>query len=812
MSGNSSLSQATHSWHVSGMDCGSCVRKVQCAVERLPGVSDVNVSMINEMLTLSLDESQTTAADIEATVSRLGYTLSAKNGAEGASGASFCCSDSICQMTEQADTSDDNLTWQISGMDCGGCAAKIRGALEKLPGIEGINISMISETLSLRLNGAETSAQQIEATVSDLGFQLSQKRDTAHSDEQREQASSKRLSWFNSPAGRLITVTGVLLVIAWVVRFTAGEEVARWVFALACLVGLVPVAKRAFAALRSGMPFTIEMLMTIAAGGALIIGATAEAALVVFLFAIGEMLEGVAADRARAGIRALGKLLPKTARLETPDGIREIDAAQLEVDQIVLVRPGDRLPTDGEVIEGYSGVDESPVTGESVPVDKAQGDSVFAASINTDGTLRVRVTKPVSDNTISRIIRMVEEAESSRAPTERFIDRFSRYYMPVIVGLAVLVAVVPPLLFGQLWDTWIYRALTLLLIGCPCALVISVPASIASALYAGTRSGLLMKGGAVIESTAGIRHIAFDKTGTLTLGRPQITDIEPIGLDRSELLRLAAAVEAGSSHPLAVALVEKARSEGIQIPDATEGRAHPGRGMEAMIGAQLIRAGSPLFAREAGMLEPALEAAIQALEEEGKTVVTLFTEQRMLGVLALRDEPRPDAITAINNLKALGITPVMLTGDNPRTAAAIAQTLGIGFFAGLLPEDKVAAVRKLVAKGPTMMVGDGINDAPALASAHVGVAMGGGTDVAMETADGALLRNYVDDVTAKVRLARATMANIRQNLAIALGLKGLFLITTLLGITGLWLAVLADTGATVLVTLNALRLLGFRHN
>lgn len=803
-------------WKVGGMDCGGCAAKVRGAVERLPGVSDVQVSMMTETLRLKLDESQTPGNKVEATIDRLGYSVQSieEPAAATQTGHSCGCSGSCSTVGKEAPepvSTPDSLSWKVSGMDCGSCAGKIRGALEKLPGISEINVSTISETLSLRLErGAVTTQQSIESTVSGLGFGISP---VGTQDDSRSASATdiEPKPWLASAQARLILITGVLLIAAWVTHLVAGEEMARWVFGVACLSGLVPVARQAFAALRSGMPFTIEMLMTIAAGGALIIGATAEAALVVFLFAVGEALEGVAANRARAGIHALGQLLPKTARLETAEGIREIDAEKLEVGQVVQVRPGDRIPTDGEIADGFSGVDESPVTGESMPVAKAPGDTVFAASINTEATLRVKVTKRAGENTIARIIRMVEEAESSRAPTERFIDRFSRYYMPAIVGLAALVAVVPPLFFGGLWETWVYRALALLLIGCPCALVISVPASIASALYAGTRSGLLMKGGSVIETAATIRNIAFDKTGTLTLGRPQLTDLKPVAVTESELLGLAAAVETESSHPLAIALVARAKEQGLDIPSIKNARVIAGKGVVADVEGRCIYLGSPQYARDMNILPAQMETAIADLEEAGKTVVALFDDACLLGLLALRDEPRPDAIIAIRNLKALGITPMMLTGDNPRTAAAIASALNVDFLAGLMPEDKVKAVKEMASRGPTMMVGDGINDAPALASAHVGIAMGGGTDVAMETADGALLRNYVDDVTAKIRLARATMANIRQNLFIALGLKGLFLVTTIFGVTGLWLAVMADTGATVLVTLNALRLLGFRH-
>ena len=551
--------------------------------------------------------------------------------------------------------------------------------------------------------------------------------------------------------------TGLLLAAAWAVKLFASQDVATWAFVLATLIGVAPIARRAVASARAGMPFTIEMLMTIAATGALVINAAEEAALVVFLFAVGEVLEGVAANKARDGIRALTRLVPKTALLEVAGRTRVIPADQLQVDQIVLVRPGDRIPAD----------------------------------------------------TIARIIRLVEEAESARAPTERFIDRFSRIYMPAVVGVAVLVAIVPPLAFEQGWDTWIYRALALLLIGCPCALVISVPASIASALSSGARRGLLMKGGAVIEAAAATTHVAFDKTGTLTHGRPRVTDVVPVSGSETEVLALAAAVEAGSSHPLAEAILSRAEAAGAPFLAATAAKALPGKGAEAVVEGETAWVGSPRLAEEHGVLDDLARGAVVGMEDEGKTVVVIFRRSQLVGLVALRDEPREDAARAVQQLKALGIASVMLTGDNRRTAAAISAGLGIEHRAELMPEDKVAAIREMTATGHVMMVGDGINDAPALATAHIGVAMGSGTDVALETADAAILRNRVTDVAGKIRLARAAMVNIRQNVAIALGLKAVFLATTILGITGLWIAILADTGATVLVTLNALRLLAF---
>jgi Cd2+/Zn2+-exporting ATPase len=720
--------------------------------------------------------------------------------------------------------------------------------------VSGVEIGIMSERLRLNLDEGRTSREKVEQTVRSLGYGIAPRTAAAKKafvlpDDRSEREKDAALAddidaghdhkpkavspeatsddgghgspghvhddladrgkrWFQTAKGRLVIVTGLLLAAAWAVELAGGHEIGYWAFFAACLIGVAPVAQRAFAALRMGQPFTIESLMTIAAVGALFIGAAEEAALVVFLFAVGEVLEGVAANKARDGIRALANLVPKTALLVEGTGTREVPAAALQVGQTVLARPGDRIPADGEIVDGTSGVDESPVTGESVPKSRGPGEAVFAGSINTEAALRIRVTKAAEDNTIARIIRLVEEAEESRAPTERFIDRFSRWYMPLIVALSVAVILIPPLTMGGDWDTWIYRGLTLLLIGCPCALVISVPASIASALSAGARRGLLMKGGAVIEAAANVRQVAFDKTGTLTHGRPQVTDLVPVGdATEAEVLRLAAAVESGSSHPLAQAILRKA--DGFSLPAASNARAITGKGVSATVEGRDLTISSPRYAAEQGALQGDWIRSATGLEEEGKTVAVLFEGKAALGLIALRDEPRVDAVEAVRQLRAMGITPTILTGDNPRTAAAIAGSLGTEFRAEMLPEDKLTTIRTMAEQGGVMMVGDGINDAPALKQASVGVAMGSGTDVALETADAAILRDRVTDIPAKIRLSRATMANIRQNVTLALGLKAVFLVTSVFGLTGLWIAILADTGATVLVTLNALRLLRF---
>ncbi|HJE22876.1 MAG TPA: cadmium-translocating P-type ATPase [Methylorubrum populi] len=711
------------------------------------------------------------------------------------------------------------LRYRVKGMDCPSCATKIETAVTRLPGIADVRVNYTAQVLDLVLDEAATTRASLEERISGLGYGLASLPTAA--DLARAHAAGTEIPpvedekaeppvW-RSRKGLLALAIAGLFAIGFLVETAPPGLAGEYAYWPGALLGLAFYGRRAIAAARSGSPFSIEMLMSVATVGALAIHAAEEAAVVVLLFTVGEMLEGFAAGRSRAGIKALVGLVPKTARLvEDGEGaVREVPAASLVIGQTVLVRPGDRVPADGEITDGTSSLDESPITGESVPRPKKVGDTVYAGSVNADGALQVQVTRMPSDNTVARILHMVEEAQASKSPTARFIDRFSAIYTPVAFAVATLAALVPPLLFGTDWSTWIYRGLALLLISCPCALVLSTPAAIASGLAAGARRGLLVKGGAALETMGRVRTVAFDKTGTLTAGRPRVTDIlpfDPTITDRV-LLGLAAAVEAGSSHPIAQALIERAGADGIPLRPVRDARAVPGKAVQATVSGHLVVVASPRHAVTLAPIGAEAERMVASLEEAGKTAVIVVRDGEALGVIAVRDEPRRDAGAGIAALRELGVECVMLTGDNRRTGEAIAKGLGLSVRADLLPGDKLSEIGALKAAGPVAMVGDGINDAPALASASIGIAMGGGTDAALETADAAILNDRVSDVAALVALSRATLGNIHQNVAISLGLKAVFLVTTLAGITGLWPAILADTGATVLVTANALRLL-----
>lgn len=823
-------------FRIEGMDCASCATKIDTAVRRVNGVEDVSVSVINGTMTVH-HALENDLADIEKRVRSLGYAIeplaqpNAGAALKHAHDHAACCGHDHTKHNDHAEHGDHGdhahehdhnghnhahdvaesiakLRFSVEGMDCASCAAKIDTAVRRVSGVEDVSVSVTSGNMTVAHDGS-SSVDDIAQRVRGLGYKVALLDGKVQAVE-GVVAPKVAKRWWQSQKTMTTALCGGALVIAYGVG-QLYAPIALWAFAAAMLVGLVPIARRAFMAAINGTPFSIEMLMTIAAVGAIFIGATEEAAAVVFLFLVGELLEGVAAGKARASIQSLTALVPKTAFIERNGSTTEVQAETLVVGDIIAVRPGDRIPADGEIVSGESSVDEAPVTGESIPVRKGAGDNVFAGTINGDGLLRLRVSAAAADNTIARVVRLVEEAQEAKAPTERFINRFSTYYTPAVVVVAALVALVPPLLFGGVWNEWVYKGLAILLIGCPCALVISTPAAIAASLSAGARRGLLMKGGSVLETMGKISAAAFDKTGTLTEGKPKVTDVVAASKSEADVLRLAAALDAGSSHPLALAIVNAARERALSWPVVSDGKAIGGKGVAGTVDGISTFLGSARAAGAMAAMTNDFTAAIAALNDAGKTVSVLVADGQIAGAIAMRDEPRADAIAGLKRLSDAGIRTIMLTGDNKRTAEAVGRDLGMEVRAELLPEDKQRIVGELQSQGFVVAkIGDGINDAPALAAADVGIAMGGGTDVALETADAAVLHGRVSDVAAMVTISKRTMRNIHQNITMALGLKAVFLVTTVLGITGLWPAILADTGATVLVTINALRLLRSR--
>lgn len=577
---------------------------------------------------------------------------------------------------------------------------------------------------------------------------------------------------------------------------------------------LLPKAWRAVRRLRPD----INLLVVIAAIGASIIGEWVEASAVVFLFGVAEWLEGWADRRARRATEALLELAPKIAFVKREGRFTEVPVDQVALGETVATKSGMAIPLDGLVVVGESSVNQAPITGESVPVDKKPGDAVFAGTINGEGALEITVTKTTGDTTLARIIRLVAEAQEQKAPTQRFVDVFARYYTPAVTIVALLVFLVPPLLMAGDWKAWLYRACVLLIIACPCALVISTPVSIVAGLTALARRGVLVKGGAHLETVGRLKALAVDKTGTITEGKPQVLGVEMLNsATLHQVLGVAAAIDEHSAHPLAKAVVEYAKRQHVSYERASNYQARSGRGAEGVIAGHAYFVGNHRFAHELGVCSESVETRLEAIEARGQSVVVVGhrphdgCEGEVLGIIAIGDTLRPEAKAAVSALHAAGVAQVvMLSGDNQRTANYIAQQVGIDEARGdLLPDDKVAAVRSLREKhGVVGMVGDGVNDAPAMATATVGIAMGAaGTDAAIETADIALMQDELGKIAEAIRLGRRTLGVIYFNITFALGLKALFLLLTLSGHASLWLAIMADTGATLLVVANALRLL-----
>lgn len=710
--------------------------------------------------------------------------------------------------------------FRVRGMDCADCAQHLEKRLRSLEGASDVRVSFTQGTLTLAYAG---SADTVVRAIRQAGYAGYEEEAGAG----KGKAAAHEPFWRGNPKVGPTVWSAILYAVAmlwgWLSDAPEGSGFGlEQLFYLAAMVaGGWRIAYIGITGLRS-RTIGMELLMTVSALGAAIIGEWSEGAAVIVLFSLGEMLEAYTMDRTRRQVHSLMELAPEEAHLVLGGRTETVPVESLAVGDWVRVLPGERIPMDGEVLEGLSSVNQAPITGESVPVEKEPGASVFAGTINGEGALTIQVTRLAKDNTLSRILTLIEEAESQKAPSQRFVDRFSRIYTPSVMVLALLVAVVPPLAAGAAFEPWFYRALTLLVVACPCALVISTPVAIAAAIAHAARRGVLIKGGAHLERLGELRAVAFDKTGTLTAGVPEVVEVRAApgsGVDEAEVLRLAAAVERGSAHPLARAVLRYAEARGGAAAGAADGgafRVYPGMGASAAVGGRMLYAGSPRLFREGlGVsLEP-LADALAALDREGRPYLLAGTEDAVLGWITFADPIRPASAQALAELESLGVERLhMLTGDHAGAAGQVARALGaagrsLTWEAGLLPEEKLDRIRALRAeKGPVAMVGDGINDAPALAAADLGIAMGAaGSDAALETADVALMRDDLSQLPYAVGLSRRALGIIRQNIGFSLLIKALFLAAIIPGWTSLWLAVLADTGAAVAVTLNGMRLL-----
>lgn len=764
-------------------------------------------------------------------------------------------------MNDTNNPHHDDIELRIVGMDCADCALILEHGIVQLDGVEFVQVNFAAGTLQVR-GGVTVDA--ISKRVRALGYGVASEEEIAEGVRGRQAQRSGVVGFVHYLLAdrhtRAAVVAGVLLMLAalarWLVPPQAGSLIATALDVTAIILAGFPIAHKGLRTLWHSRQITIDLLMTIATIGALIIGQTGEAATVILLFAIGEALEGYTAERARDSLRSLLTLAPEQAVVLRPcmdcaehlgmDGYEggpcpfcgthevEVPVEQVAVGDRVVVRPGERIPVDGVVVAGASAVNQAPITGESMPVARAPGDDVFAGTINGEAALEIEVMWPASDSMLRRIVRLVEQAQAQRSPAERLIDRFARWYTPAVVGAALLIATVPPLLFGQpFYDPvsptrgWLYRALALLIVACPCALVISTPVTVASALASLARRGVLVKGGVFLDVLAGIKVFAFDKTGTLTEGEPALmqtrTPFCEVAQDDcaacDDLLALAAAVERHSEHPLARAVVAEAEARSLvhRYPPADAVRALAGRGVQGRINGSTVTVGSHSLMHELDQDCAALHDEVEAAESNGQTVLLVGRDGRLEGFIGVADRPREGGGNVLRALKAqsAGVRTVMLTGDNAAVAQSIASHVGEidEVRAGLLPEGKVEAVQALLADyGPVAMVGDGVNDAPALALASVGIAMGGaGTAQAMETADVVLMQDDLRQLPDLIHTSRRARWIIRQNVAFSLLIKAVFLALALPGLATMWMAVFADMGASLLVTLNGMRLLRARR-
>ena len=701
------------------------------------------------------------------------------------------------------DTAGTRTAIRIDAMDCPTEEALIRDKLAKIPGITGFEFNLMRRVVTVTHDAA--SLDPALAAIRSLGFEP-EVQSAESGSAQSEPVAVERKPWWPLALAGIAALSSETA--EWMRLFTPWLPAALAL--LAVLAGGITTYKKGWIAIIH-RNLNINALMSIAVTGALLLGQWPEAAMVMFLFAVAERIEAASLDRARNAIRGLMAMTPELATVRQEDGSwHPTEAKAVAVGAVVRVAPGERIPLDGKVSKGQSAIDQSPITGESVPVEKGPGDPVFAGTINQSGELEYAVTAAANSSTLARIINAVEAAQGSRAPTQRFVDDFARIYTPAVFLIAILVAVVPPLLFGGEWYAWVYKSLVLLVIACPCALVISTPVSIVSGLAAAARQGILVKGGVYLEQGHQMRWLALDKTGTITHGKPAQTDVEVIDVSIGNARQLAASLAQRSDHPVSKAVATAAAGEDIKPLEVTDFEALPGRGVKGRIDGQEYHLGNHRLIEELGLCSSELEAKLDALEEQGKTTVLLAGKSGVIALFGVADTVKESSRQAIAELHELGIKTLMLSGDNPHTAAAIAKQVGIDEARGhQLPEDKQAAIAALVGpNGKVGMVGDGINDAPALAQADIGFAMGAaGTDTAIETADVALMDDDLRKIPTFVKLSRATSLVLKENIVLALTIKGVFLILTLTGHGTMWMAVFADMGASLIVVFNGLRLL-----
>lgn len=696
--------------------------------------------------------------------------------------------------------------YRLQGLSCTNCAAKFERNIRDIDSVEDVQVNFGASKVTVQ---GEASIEQLERAGAFDGIKVYP---------ERERQIEQKESFWKKRENVTAMISVIFIVVGYILYFQLGEKNPLTVgtFGLAIIIGGFDLFKVGLKNLTK-LEFDMKTLMTIAIIGAAIIGEWAEGAVVVFLFALSEALEGYSIDKARQSIRSLMDIAPNRATIRRGNQTIEIDVEDVQINDIMIIKPGEKIAMDGEVVKGESSISQAAITGESIPVHKITGDEVFAGTINEEGSLEVRVTKHVEDTTIAKIIHLVEEAQAERAPSQQFVDKFAKYYTPAIMLVALLVAVVPPLFFGGEWSTWVYSGLAVLVVGCPCALVISTPVAIVTAIGNAANKGVLIKGGIHLEELGKLNVIAFDKTGTLTEGKPEVTDVINLSeISTNEILGISKAIEAFSQHPLASAIIRKAEKENVDTYAADNFQSITGKGAKATVNNTVYFIGNPRLFEEMTSISSDTKQQIKELQKQGKTVMLLGTGQEIIGLIAVADQVRKSSLSIIEKLKNIGIKKtVMLTGDNQAAGSAIGKQLGLSETkAELLPQDKLEVIKSLQDNyGRVAMVGDGVNDAPALASATVGIAMGGaGTDTALETADVALMADDLEKLPYTIALSRKAMNVIKQNVSFSLAIKLIALLLVIPGWLTLWIAIFSDVGATVLVVLNSLRLMKTKYS
>ncbi len=765
---------AVREFPVQGLDCADCAQLLEKAVCKIKGVAGAQADFIKSSLRVEYAPEQVQPGEIIQAIEGAGYGVLA-----------------------EAST----MTFVVEGMDCADEEKLIRKGLGDLAGIEEMDFFVVSGTLRVRYKPALVDTGAIIRAIGRAGFTAKVQR--------LELAVP---SWKGRRQIILLGLCGLLAGLGFGLSEAGfGHYIVDSIYVLAIIIGGFSTARKALAAARNLTP-DMNLLMTVAVIGAAAIDQWTEAVAVVFLFSLANILESYSLERTRRAIRSLLELSPQEATVKREEIETIVPVEEVRLGEMIVIYPSAKIPLDGEVLEGSSTVNQAPITGESMPVKKGPKDTVFAGSINQRGSLAVRVTHLAGDTTLARIIHMVEEAQAQKAPSQGFVERFARYYTPAVIAAAALVMAIPPLLLGQPFNPWFYRSLVLLVISCPCALVISTPVAIVSGLAGAARSGILIKGGVHLENAGAIRVIAFDKTGTLTRGEPVVTQVVPLsGRTAGEVLGIAAAVESRSEHHLAQAILNRAEQEGVGFAKQVEEfEAIPGKGVRARLNGETFYVGSHQLFADLELCREDLCVRAEALENESQTVVVVGSSQGPMGLIVIEDALRPEAPEAVNRLRRAGIKKlVMLTGDNPGAARAVADRLGLdSYFAGLMPADKVGVIRGLLEEGNRVaMVGDGVNDAPALATATLGIAMGAaGSDAAIEAADIALMSDDLNKLPVAIRLSRQARRIIKTNIVLAIAAKAIFLALGAVGLATLWMAVFADMGVSLIVILNGLRL------